>query len=125
MLTRKQKGVFTSDELAAFHERVRSELVPKLSDVRRNWQSNCSSDQRPDEYMQPLLESLSGLKEEFADDPTILTKIDREIEVARDWIAEKLSENPREDRPARRFGDVNSPDYPVPLTRSIFDDIDV
>jgi hypothetical protein len=118
------QSVFTSDELAGFHERIRGELLPKLADVRLTWQSNCDSDQRPDEHIEPLLESFSGLKEEFADDPAILKRIDREIELARQWIAEKMNEDPKVDRPARRFGDVDSLDYPVARTRSVFDDID-
>jgi len=118
------RSVFTSDELTAFHERLRSELVPKLSDVRWTKQSGWRSDQSADEYMDPLLDSFSNIKEEFADDPTILATIDREIELGRDWIADNLDENPKEETPARLFGDVDSPDYPVGPVRSIFDDID-
>ena len=118
------QSVFTSDELAAFRERVRAELLPKLADVRWTWQSNCGSDQRPDEHMEPLLESFSGLKEEFADDLAVLGTIDRQIELARDWIAEKMADNPKRDRPALTFGAVDSPDSPPAQTRGIFDDID-
>jgi hypothetical protein len=118
------RSVFTSDELTAFHERLRSELVPKLSDVRWTKQSGWRSDQSADEYMDPLLDSFSNIKEEFADDPAILATIDREIELGRDWIADNLDENPKEETPARLFGDVDSPDYPVGPVRSIFDDID-
>jgi hypothetical protein len=74
--------------------------------------------------MDPLLDSFSNIKEEFADDPAILATIDREIELGRDWIADNLDENPKEETPARLFGDVDSPDYPVGPVRSIFDDID-
>ncbi len=118
------QSIFTSDELASFRERVRCELLPKLGDVRRTWESNRGSDQSPDEYMEPLLESFSSLKKEFADDPTVLAAIDREIELGRKWIAEKLDENPKEERTARRFGDVDSPDHPLGSTRCVFDDID-
>jgi hypothetical protein len=124
IVSHRIQGVFTSDELAAFRERVRAELVPNLADVRQTWQSNCGSDERPDEHMDLLLESFSGLKAEFADEPAILTKINRQIELARDWIREQMDENPKEVRPARRFGDVDSPDFPVASERSIFDDID-
>lgn len=118
------QSVFTSEELASFRERVRGELLPKLGDVRRTWESNRDSDQSPEEYLEPLLQSFSGLKEEFADDPTILKAIDLEIELGRNWIAEEMADNPKQDRPARRFGDVESPDYPAAPARSIFDDID-
>jgi serine/threonine-protein kinase HipA len=48
----------------------------------------------------------------------------REIELANDWIADESSEEPEGDRPARKFGDVNSPEQPIPTSRSLFDDID-
>jgi hypothetical protein len=120
------QSVFTSAELSAFRERVRAELIPNLADVRRNWQSNRSSDRRADEYMEPLLESFSALKEEFVDDPAILGNIDHEIKLAREWIAEEMADEPEEDRPTRTFGDVDSPDNPPAQAqaRGIFDDID-
>jgi hypothetical protein len=90
------QSVFTSSELADFRARVRTELVPNLGDVRRTWEGNRSSDQRPDEYMEPLLESFSGLKEEFAEDPAILSSIDREIRCAQEWIAETMEDDPKE-----------------------------
>ena len=50
--------------------------------------------------------------------------IDQQINLAREWIAEKMNENPKEERPARRFGDVDSPEHPDAPARSVFDDID-
>ena len=120
------QSVFTSAELSAFRERVRDELLPNLGDVRRTWQSNRNSDQSPDECIDPLLESFSALKEEFADDPAVTSIIDNEIQLGRAWIAEQTEDDPKEERPARSFGDVESPDNPpVPAqTRGIFDDVD-
>lgn len=118
------QSVFTSAELADFHDRVRIELIPNLADIRRNLQSNHSSEQRPDEYMERLLESFTALKEEFADDPAILTDIDHEIQLTQEWIAEKLDDDPKEDRTARTFGDVEPPNQPPAHARSIFDDVD-
>jgi len=117
------QSVFTSAELAAFRLRVRAELMPNLAGVRRNWQSNRSSDQRPDEYMQPLLDSFSALKEEFADDPAILGDIDREVQRIQEWISEE-DDDPKEDRPVRSFGDVDAADQPPVQSRGIFDDVD-
>jgi hypothetical protein len=120
------QSVFTPAELSAFRDRVRAELIPNLGDVRHTWQSNRSSDQRPDEQMDPLLESFSAMKQEFADDPEIVSKIECEIQLARAWITEKTEDDPKEDRPARTFGDVESPDNPPPQAqaRGIFDDVD-
>ena len=74
----------------------------------------------------PLLESFSALKEEFVDDPAILGSIDHEIKLAREWIALNMDDEPEEDRPARTFGDVDSPHNPPAQaqSRGIFDDID-
>lgn len=118
------QSIFTKDELAAFHERIRSDLLPNLHIVRLKWQSECDSDQPPDEFIEPLLESFSNLKEEFADDPEILTAIDREIGLARNWVADELEERPSEVRPARRFGEFDSTEHLATSTRSIFDDVD-
>jgi hypothetical protein len=83
------QSVFTSAELSAFRARVREELIPKLGDVRRTWQINRSSDQNPDECLDPLLESFSALKKEFDDDPAIGSRIESEIQLGRAWIAEE------------------------------------
>lgn len=122
--SRRIQSMFTSDELSAFHERVRLELFPLLSDVRSKWQSNWSFDRPPAEHMEPLLDSFARLKTIFSDEPTMLLTIDCEVEQANLWIAEQPDEDFREDPPSRRFGDVQSPDYPFAATRSIFDDID-
>jgi hypothetical protein len=120
------QSVFTSAELSAFRTRVREELIPNLGDVRRTWQINRSSDQSPDECLDPLLESFSALKKEFADDPAIIGRIENEIQLGRSWIAEETEDDPKEKRTPRTFGDVDSPDNPPELAqaRGIFDDVD-
>jgi hypothetical protein len=74
--------------------------------------------------MQPLLDGFLQLKRTFAGNRKVIQAIDREIELANDWIADKSSEEPERDRPVRKFGDVNSPEQPIPSSRSLFDDID-
>jgi hypothetical protein len=118
------QSVFTSEELAEFRARTRAKLVPNLADVRYTWQSNYSSDQRPDEYIQPLLDSFSALKDEFADEPEILAKINREIQCTEQWVSEKMADDPKEDRPPRVFGDVDTPENLPGQLRGIFDDVD-
>jgi hypothetical protein len=118
------QSVFTSDELADFRARFRAEVAPNLGDVRRTWQSNHSSDERADEHMQPLLDSFTALKDEFVEDPVILESIEREIERMREWIAEQIADDPKEDRSARVFGDVDASDQMPVSLRGIFDDVD-
>jgi hypothetical protein len=118
------QSVFTPAELTDFRARVRAELVPNLGEVRLTWQGNRDSDQRADEYLEPLLDSFSALKEEFAEDPEIVSSIEREIEQAKEWIAEKTTDDPKEDRPPRVFGDVEASDHLPVQQRGIFDDVD-
>jgi hypothetical protein len=119
------QSVFTEEERAVFRKRIRSELIPKLGDVRDYWESNHSaSDCRADEYLQPLLDSFSSLREECADDPALVKRIDREIQRGNDWIADRLGEDPDEERPARTFGDIEVMNEPPLTVRSIFEDVD-
>lgn len=116
--------VFTSTELSEFRERVRVDVLPRLADIRRTWEFNRNSDQAPDEYMQPLIDSFSALKQEFVHEPAILTNIDEEIQSIEQWITDESENEPKTDRPTRTFGDINTPEPPPVLTRGIFDDVD-
>lgn len=118
------QSVFTEDELADFRHRIRTELVPRLADIRDTWQSNRSADQGPDEHMEPLLESFGSLKEECADDPNLVSAIEREIRMTREWVAQKLADEPKQEHPARTFGDVETRGDLPATTRNIFDDVD-
>ena len=118
------QSLFTSAELAAFRERVRSELLPNLSDIRRTWQSNRNSDQAPDEHMQPLIDSFTALKQEFADEPAMLANINKEVQSIEQWVAEKIENEPKTDRPARTFGDVDTPELLPAQARGVFEDVD-
>lgn len=61
------RGVFEDHEFEELLVRVHTELLPRLDDVRRDWQSNRDSDQSPDEHMQPLLDSFETLKKFFGE----------------------------------------------------------
>jgi hypothetical protein len=74
--------------------------------------------------MQPLLDSLSALKQEFAGESEILSAIDWEIELAQQWISDNTDEDPNESRPTRTFGHLDTSDRPGAQTRGIFDDVD-
>jgi hypothetical protein len=119
------QSVFTAAELAEFRQKWRDELIPKLSDIRRNWQLNRDYQLQPDEQMQPLLDSLEALKIEFAGEPTIIDTVDKEIKNAQAWVAEELAESDTpQSRPSRVFGEVDGHEQPPAQARSIFDDID-
>lgn len=113
--------LFKDQEFDDLLQRVRTELLPRLDDVRLEWESNHSSDQPPEEYMQPLLESFETLKKRFGDDAQAAKIIVREIQRTNEWIGEHTPEEP--ERSSRKLGKVEAPAKPQ-STRSIFDDID-
>jgi hypothetical protein len=115
------RGLFTEDEFEELVRRVQTELLPRLSDVRYEWESDHSSDVAPEEHMQQLLELFDSLKTRFSDDESAIKCIDREIRRTREWIDENTPEEP--DRASRKLGKVEAQEKPQ-STRSIFDDVD-
>ena len=101
--------------------RVRTELLPRLGDVRREWESDHSSGEPPEEHMQQLLELFDSLRKQFGDDESAVKLIDREIRRTREWIDENTPEEP--ERAPRKLGKVEAQEKPQ-STRSIFDDVD-
>ncbi len=118
------QSVFTPAELATFRGRLRMELLPNLASVRQTWQRNRVSDQRPDEQLDPLLDSFSALKKEFAEDPAVVSYIARQIQIGREWCEELLADEPDNERPKRNFDELDPQDSPLPQARGIFDDVD-
>lgn len=114
-------GVFTEQEFAELVQTVRTDLLPRLAEVRHEVQTNHDSSESPDEHMQGIVESISTLKECFGDDADALKIIEREAELAQQWIAETESPEPKVS--PRQLG-VVEPSEGQHGTRSIFDDID-
>lgn len=115
------RSVFEDHEFEELLQNVRTQLLPRLSDVRLDWQLNHESSEPPDEHMQQLLESFETLKKHFGDDAGTAAIVERETRLADEWIAENTAEEP--DREPRALGKVGTPDK-LPGIRSIFDDVD-
>jgi hypothetical protein len=115
------RSFFTDDELEELVGKIRAELLPRLDDVRRRWQSNHSLDEPPEEYMQQLLEVFGSLKGQFGEDESAVKLIDRQIRHTAEWIDENTPEE--SERSPRKLAKVEAPEK-LQSTRSIFDDID-
>jgi hypothetical protein len=122
--SRPIQSVFTEGELVEFRKRIREELLPKLSDIRWDWQQNWDSHGLPDDHMYPLLGAFAALKIEFAGEPNLVRAVEKEITLANDWIAETAAEDRVQDRTPRLFADVDAGEQPRKRSRSIFDDVD-
>ena len=121
MSNKSIRSVFENSEFDELKRRVRSELLPRLDEVRRNVQSNHYSRESPEEHMSSLMESFDTLKKHFGDDQEAAGVIDRETRYANEWIGENTPEEPK--RKPRKLGKVETADRPDGA-RSIFDDID-
>jgi hypothetical protein len=116
------RSMFSEGEFEELVSRVQAELLPRLCDIRREWQSNYSSSELPEEHMQRLLDFFDSLKNRFDEDESVVKLIDRQISSTVEWI----DENTEEDSPksSRKLAKVEAPEMSQ-STRSIFDDVDV
>lgn len=114
------RSVFQDSEFDELLETVRTELLPKLHDVRINAQSSHLSSESPEEHMQGVLESFDILKKRFSEDEQLVKRINKEIDLANEWISETEPQEPKVG--PRVLGAVEHSEERRG-TRSIFDDI--
>jgi energy-coupling factor transporter ATP-binding protein EcfA2 len=115
------RGIFKDSEFDELLQNVRERLLPRLDDVRHDWQLNHSSSESAEEHMSQLLESFETLKKRFGDDPKAMGIIERETLLASEWIGEHTPDV--SEKEPRGLGELETPEQPVGA-RSIFDDID-
>jgi len=117
------QSIFSEEELASLVNNIREKLLPELSSVRRNWESNFyQNDQEAEEYMDGYIEILNALKNHFEEDDNIDEIIQKEKGYAGEWV----DENTQIEKPTvpERILSKADDDLLVPTSRNIFDDID-
>lgn len=115
------RTLFTDEEYGELIMRVRAELLPRLVDVRLEWQSDYNGDS-PEEHMEHLLGGLKALTECFADDKAAVENIEDQIQRTNQWIAD--NEQEESDHSSQQFEEIEAHEEQPQGQRSIFDDID-
>ena len=115
------RSIFTDDEYDKLVGRLQVELLPRLEDIRLEWENNHSPSDSPEEHMQPLLSFLRSLLVEFGGDQSLAKDIGDQKWLTKEWI--KDNQIDRLDSSSRQLGNIESIDGPE-STRSTFDDID-
>jgi hypothetical protein len=115
------RTVFKDEEFDELKKRVRSELLPRLEEVRENVEFNHGLDEPPEEHMSSLMETFDTLTLHFGEDTDAARIIDRQRRYANQWIGEHTPEEPK--RKPRKLGNLEKSEKPRG-GRSIFDDID-
>lgn len=126
------RKMFTPEERQELTMRLRTELIPNLTDARNYWEDNRPDDEDPESYIQPFEDLLSAVERKFAADKNITATVSKQKILVQRWIEQTLADI------AERDGDrgYSEPDYDpgdfprsqehVALAeRSIFDDIDL
>lgn len=116
------RKMFVGSEWNDLLESVRSELVPRLTSVRRNWESNSYSD--PEAIMQGFLDLVAAVGTVLPEDEEAGLILERERQRAEVWIAEH-TEEPRPKAILPTLSPAGEPPIANHFSeRSIFDDVD-
>ncbi len=115
------RKILTELEYSELIDEIRSEVLPRLDDIRWEFQSNSPSGYNPDDYILPLVEYFEALRETFIGDIEIHEKLGTQIDLAWEWAFDEMPYDEESERTA--YGAIAKNDSPS-STRSIFDDVD-
>lgn len=121
LMSRRIRTLFHEDEFDTLIQRVQSELLPGLDNIRDGEEWSWDEDTSPDDWMRPLIELLNSLGDYFQDEPEIVDLIDDQLSSIESWIREHADYEYQGEE--RLIGRVELPVGPTG-GRSIFDDID-
>jgi len=119
----KIRTLFLEEEFEELRKQIKEQLVPKISTMTKKYEDEfCDSDE-PDDHMEPLLDKLRILRDEFEEDETLTELIESEITRTEDWIQENTIEKVEVSKREKLSDYAVIPEGSE--ERSIFDDIDV
>jgi hypothetical protein len=117
------RDIFKEEEFITLRNETQIKLIPKLNELREKWESKFKRDRSAEDYIDPFLDSLKGLVNEFSEDEDLADIINKEIQLAEKWASDNKEEDV-EDKSRTKLGDIQVTDNFVD-SRSVFDDIDL
>jgi len=116
--------VFTAEELREVKQKIQTELLPKIGEVRHKRESEFHkyNNDTAEEHMEEFFDKMNMLMEEFEGVDAITKAVEREVRNAKNWIDENYFTD--KDEQSDRILDTIDKSTTITTTRSIFDDID-
>lgn len=114
------KETFKEEEYTALLAKIKSELMPRISDLKEVWKASYNKDEDATYHMSSLKENLEAIENEFSDDTSILEDIANELMEIEEWI----EENKGEDEVYESENLSGDGEELEEIERSIFDDVD-
>jgi hypothetical protein len=115
--------VFTTKELEDLKQKILTDLLPNIPDVRRRRECEFQeqNSDTAEDHMEDFFDKMDILLEVFQGQEPIIKKIEEEVMYAKNWVSEHLF---NADEMPERVLDITDESTIITTSRSIFDDID-
>lgn len=115
------RSLLNDKELSRLREAIRTELLPRIEEVRYVHQEGRASEDDPEWHMKRFTQLLSVIEETYPQSLRIRKIVKKERLLVQEWIDENPTE---EDSSTSRDIKVDEPSAIYAINRSIFDDVD-
>lgn len=115
------RSLLNDRELRILREAIRTELLPRIEEVRCLYQEEHDPEEDPEWHMKRFTQLLSGIIDEYPHSLRIRNIIEKQRMLVQEWVDENP---PEEDSSISRDIIVDEPNVSYTSSRSIFDDID-
>lgn len=115
------KEMFKEEEYAELLQRIKIELIPKISKLKEIWKSRYDRDEDASYHMSSLKENLDAIEYEFSEDPSVVFEVNKELIEIEEWI----KDNTNEESSSEMENLSGKTEEQEEIERSIFDDVDM
>jgi energy-coupling factor transporter ATP-binding protein EcfA2 len=115
--------VFTTNELEDLKQKILTDLLPKIQDVRlrRECEFQEQNSDTAEDHMEDFFDKMDTLLEEFKGEESIIKNIEKEVMYAKNWVSDHHFDA---DKIPERVLNTTIENTTITTSRSIFDDID-